>query len=157
MQKRLIQFMLLSVALMVAAAAASAQATGASQSNPSSSQSTQTSSTQGSDNQQTIEGCLVREEHALYLMPASGDKTQVSSSGDQDLNSHMGQEVRLRGSSSQGGSSSQSSTSSNPSSGSSTSSDNQFVVTKVDVVAHTCPADIQNRIDQDKAKNNSSK
>jgi len=86
-------------------------------------------------------------------MPANGDKTRVSAGG-QDLNSHMGEEVKLSGK--QGGSQSSSPNSASsasaggPSAGA--SNDNQFVVTKVDVVAHTCPTDIQSRIDQDKKK-----
>jgi hypothetical protein len=119
------------------------------QSQPQSSQSspqTSQSSSQNND-QQTLDGCLVREEHAIYLMPANGDKTRVSAGG-QDLNSHMGEEVKLSGK--QGGS--QSSSPNSSSSASAASNDNQFVVTKVDVVAHTCPTDIQSRIDQDKKK-----
>ncbi len=62
----------------------------------------------------------------------------------------MGEEVRLKGN--QAGSQSSQSSASPSSAGSSAGDDNKFVVTKVDVVAHTCPAEIQNRIDQDKKK-----
>jgi hypothetical protein len=125
------------------------------QSQPQSSQSSPQSSQSSSQNndQQTLDGCLVREEHAIYLMPASGDKTRLSSGG-QDLSSHMGEEVKLSGNQSGSQSSSPNSASSASAGGSSAgaSDDNQFVVTKVDVVAHTCPTDIQGRIDQDKKK-----
>ena len=155
MQKliQLIVLIVVSTVVVAAAGAGSAQTNSPSQSSPNSAQSSQSSSGQSSDNQ-SIEGCLVREEHAIYLMPASGDKVQVSSSGNQDLNSHMGEEVRLSGSGNQGNSQSASSTS-----GSSNYSGNepQFVVTRVDAVSRTCPKDIQNRIDQDKARNNGSK
>ena len=155
MQKliQLIVLMVVSTVVVAAAGAGSAQTNSPSQSSPNSAQSSQSSTGQSSDNQ-SIEGCLVREEHAIYLMPASGDKVQVSSSGNQDLNSHMGEEVRLSGSGNQGNSQSASSTS-----GSSNYSGNepQFVVTRVDAVSHTCPKDIQNRIDQDKARNNGPK
>lgn len=155
MQKliQLIVLMAVSTIAVAAVRAGSAQANSPSQSSPNSAQSSQSSTSQSSDNQ-SMEGCLVREEHAIYLMPATGDKVQVSSSGNQDLNSHMGEEVRLSGSGNQGNSQSASSTS-----GSSTSGGNepQFVVTRVDAVSHTCPKDIQDRIDQDKAKNNNPK
>ncbi|HEY1939846.1 MAG TPA: hypothetical protein VGJ33_18085 [Candidatus Angelobacter sp.] len=155
MQKliQLIVLMAVSTIAVAAVRAGSAQANSPSQSSPNSAQSSQSSTSQSSDNQ-SMEGCLVREEHTIYLMPATGDKVQVSSSGNQDLNSHMGEEVRLSGSGNQGNSQSASSTS-----GSSTSGGNepQFVVTRVDAVSHTCPKDIQDRIDQDKARNNGSK
>jgi hypothetical protein len=155
MQKmiQLIVLMVVSTVAIAAARTGSAQANSPSQSSQSSDQSSQSSTSQSSDNQ-NIEGCLVREEHAIYLMPATGDKVQVSSSGNQDLNSHMGEDVRLSGSSNQGNSQSTSSTS-----GSSTSGGNepQFVVTRIDAVSHTCPKNIQDRIDQDKGKNNGAK
>jgi hypothetical protein len=127
------------------------------QSGQSSSQNNQSSTNQSSNGQQSLDGCLVREEHAVYLVPAAGDKTKLNS-GDQDLNSHVGQQVRVTGSGNQGSSqSSQSntSTSTQGSSSSSTANTNEFYVTRVDVLAHTCPADIQGRIDKDKKKHKS--
>lgn len=146
MRNRIIQATVLLVALAVTAFSGRCFAQTAAPSTDSSAQTSQSSTQDNS--QQTLDGCLVREEHAVYLMPASGDKTQVNAGG-QDLNSHMGEEVRLSGN--QGGSQASQSASSS-SAGSSTGDDNKFVVTKVDVVAHTCPAEIQNRIDQDKKK-----
>ena len=99
MRNRIIQAAVLLVALAVTAFSGRCLAQIAAQSSDSSAQTSQSSTQDNS--QQTIDGCLVREEHAVYLMPASGDKTQVSA-GDQDLNSHMGEEVRLKGN--QGGS-----------------------------------------------------
>ena len=155
MQKliQLIVLMAVSTIAVAAVRAGSAQANSPSQSSPNSAQSSQSSTSQSSDNQ-SMEGCLVREEHAIYLMPATGDKVQVSSSGNQDLNSHMGEEVRLSGSGNQGNSQSASSTSGSSASG---GNEPQFVVTRVDAVSHSCPKDIQDRIDQDKARNNGSK
>jgi hypothetical protein len=147
MRNRIIQATVLLVALAVTAFSGRCFAQTAAQSTDSSAQTSQSPTQDNS--QQTLDGCLVREEHAVYLMPASGDKTQVSAGG-QDLNSHMGEEVRLSGN--QGGSQASQSSASSSSAGSSTGDDNKFVVTKVDVVAHTCPAEIQNRIDQDKKK-----
>jgi hypothetical protein len=92
------------------------------------------------------------------LEPATGGApTKVSSSG-KDVSSNVGQHVRLTGSnqaSSQGGSqtSSSSGSSTGNMSGSSTgsaSAEPEFVVTRVDVVAKECPADVQSRVNQDK-------
>lgn len=116
-------------------------------------QSSQSSSS-ASGNQQTVEGCVVREHSTIYLQPASGDKVKLSSS-DQDLSSQVGKDVRATGTMGSSGSStsgSTGSTSSPSSAGTSGSADNAdaLVVTRVDVVDQTCPPDIQKRIDSDK-------
>src|ERR1700704_5683056 len=94
MRNRIIQATVLLVALAVTAFSGRCFAQIAAQNTDSSAQTSQSSTQDNS--QQTLDGCLVREEHAVYLMPASGDKTQVSAGG-QDLDSHMGEEVRLKG------------------------------------------------------------
>ena len=139
--------------------ASSEQNSGSSQSTTGSSQSTtdQTaSSTAGSD---MLEGCVFKRHTELYLEPASGGAaTKISSSG-KDVSSNVGQNVKLSGTN-QSGSQSGSQTSSTGTSGgtmtgssASSTGEPEFVVTKVDVVAKECPADIQSRIDQDKKTN----
>src|ERR1700761_5832628 len=128
MRNRISQATVLLVALAVTAFSGRCFAQTAAQSTGSSAQTSQSSTQDNS--QQTLDGCLVREEHAVYLMPASGDKTQISAGG-QNLNSHMGEEVHLTGN--QGGSQSSQSGASSSSRGSSAGDHNQFVVTKVDV------------------------
>lgn len=76
MRNRIIQATVLLVTLAVTAFSGRCFAQIAAQSTDSSAQTSQSSTQDNS--QQTLDGCLVREEHAVYLMPASGDKTQVS-------------------------------------------------------------------------------
>jgi hypothetical protein len=125
-------------------ASSSQSATGASQST-----TDQTaSSTPASD---TLEGCVFKRHTELYLEPANGGAaTKISSSG-KDVSSNVGQNVRLSGSSQNSSASGNSSGNmSGSSSGTSASGEPEFVVTRVDVVAKECPADIQSRVDQDK-------
>ena len=103
-------------------------------------QSDQTAS-KSSGQQQSVEGCLLRRETVFYIQPRDGEATQVNA-GDQDLASHMGQHVQLTGTAQSGGSS--------PSSTGPNAGSRQLLVTRVDVVAATCPADIQQKIDDQK-------
>jgi len=127
--------------------AVSPQTTGASQST-----TDQTAaSTPGSE---TLEGCVFKRHTELYLESASGGTaTKISSSGN-DVSSNVGQNVRLTGSNQNSAASSGSSSGnmSGSSSGTSASGEPEFVVTRVDVVAKECPADIQSKVDQDKKK-----
>ena len=159
-----------SIALVFTVASLIAVSSGCSKvrSQPSNSQTDQSSgqtsgqssgqSSTSASNQQTVEGCVVREHSTIYVQPATGDRVKVSSS-DQDLNSQVGKNVRATGTmgSSTSGSSSGStgSTSSQSSTGAGGSADNAdaLLVTKVDVVDQTCPPDIQKRIDSDKKNN----
>jgi hypothetical protein len=105
-------------------------------------------------NQQTVEGCVVREERAFYIQPAAGDKTKLNTS-NQDVSSHVGHNVRVSGNVNDTGSQSSSGntqTSTGTAGGSST--EPELVVTKVDVVAETCPPEIQKRIDANKSTTN---
>ncbi|MCU1287254.1 MAG: hypothetical protein JWO13_3604 [Acidobacteriales bacterium] len=125
-----------------------------------SAQTGQSSSASSQDqNSQTVEGCVVKRETAYYIQPATGDQMRVSSSG-QDLSANVGQHVRATGTSSTNTQSSTSGgmsgtqSSSTGTSGSSSSNEPELLVTKVDVVAQSCPPDIQNRIDkQNRSKN----
>src|SRR5258707_8082131 len=47
-------------------------------------------------NAQTVEGCVIRRESAFYIQPATGDKTKLNSGG-QDLDTHVGHNVRVSG------------------------------------------------------------
>ena len=101
------------------------------------------SANKNSGQQQTIEGCLVRKETAFYIQPHDGDATRVNAE-DQDLSSHMGQDIQLTGNMQPDNSQA------SPSSTGSTANAPQLVVTRVDVVAATCPDDIQKKIDDQK-------
>jgi hypothetical protein len=106
----------------------------------------------GAAKQQTIEGCVVRAEQAYYIQPATGDKTKLNT-GSQDVSAHVGHNVRVSGNMNEAGSQA-------PSGGTQTSAGGagagaaapELVVTRVDVVAESCPPEIQKRIDADKDK-----
>ncbi len=102
------------------------------------------SANKNSGQQQTIEGCLVRKETAFYIQPHDGDATRVNA-GDQDLSSHMGQDIQLTGNMQP-----DNSQASPSSTGGTGAASPQLVVTRVDVVAATCPNDIQKKIDDQK-------
>ena len=115
-----------------------AQSSNSSDTTQSGSSNTQMRQSQSSDNgQNSIEGCIVKRETAFYIQPKSGPATQLDA-GSQDLNSHVGQDVRVTGSQQ---SSSSSQTSTGASSG--TSAQGDFLVSRVDVVAAACPTDTQ--------------
>jgi len=136
------------------------------QSSTGSSQSQSTTGSSQSSTDQTaastpagdsLEGCVFKRHTELYLEPANGGTaTKISSSG-KDVSSNVGQNVKLTGSTQSGSqASSTGSTSGNmsgSSSGTSASGEPEFVLTKVDVVAKECPADVQSRIDQEKKSN----
>jgi len=106
----------------------------------------------GAANQQTIEGCVIRAEQAYYIQPATGEKTKLNT-GSQDWSGHVGHNVRVSGNMNDAGSQT-------PSGNTQTSAGStgagagapELMVTKVDVVAESCPAEIQKRIDADKDK-----
>jgi hypothetical protein len=110
-------------------------------------------------NTQTVEGCVIRRESAYYIQPATGDKTKLNSGG-QDLDSHVGKNVRVSGNMNNSGSQSgnaQSSTGPGGTTGGTSetgAAEPELLVTRVDVIADTCPADIQRRADADKNKSN---
>jgi len=113
---------------------------------------------QGSD---IVEGCLIREQANYFIQPISGGaRTQVSGT---DLDSHVGQNVRLHGSGSsqstagQNGSLNSQNTSSgmnsNPQGVGSTSgnppmNNGTFMVTKVDTISATCSPNSTNNTPQ---------
>jgi hypothetical protein len=95
----------------------------------------------GGANDQTIEGCIVKQETDYYIQPSSGGApTKVSGS---DVAAHVGHHVVVHGSQQ----SSSASNAANPSSGSSSSAaspssgssgDQTFNVTKVEMIATDC-------------------
>jgi len=129
-----------------------------------------------SDTNKTIEGCIVKENTDYFIQPASGERERLSSS--QDLSSQVGHHVRVEGTeqnatasndrnSTSGSASAETQNNANGSiagnagssnaTGTSASANNNwtgkdFLVTKVETVSESCPADIQNKIDQNKQK-----
>jgi len=150
----------LAVVTFVAIGCSSTKAKNASEENPAASSQSTTGASQSTTDQtaastpaaESLEGCVFKRHTEIYLEPANGGAaTKISSSG-KDVSSNVGQNVRLSGNTQNSASSSGSSSGnmSGSSSGTSASGEPEFVVTRVDVVAKECPADIQSRVDQDK-------
>ncbi|HUN89767.1 MAG TPA: hypothetical protein VMU28_13290 [Terriglobales bacterium] len=143
-----------------------------SQSGSSSDTNAQASASSG---QQSLDGCVVKENTDYFIQPVSGERRHLT--GSQDLSSSVGKHVRVQGTD-QTSTASNAGTSSNSTSGSASNeaqnnaagsiagnsgSSNasgasgsagapDFLVTKVETVSESCPADIQNKIDQSKSK-----
>lgn len=115
-----------------------AQSSSSSGTTQSGSSDTQMQQSQASDSSQgnSIEGCIVKRETAFYIQPKSGPATRLNA-GSQDLSSHVGQDVRVTGSTED--KSSASSSQGSAGSSTSTSAEGDFLVSRVDVVAATCP------------------
>ncbi len=108
-------------------------------STPGSSQS-QASTGSGNGGDQTLEGCIVREQTDYYIQP-SGGGTPTKLSGSTDVSSHVGHHVVVHGSPS--AASSASSSGSATSGQSSDSGAQTFNVTKLEMVSTDCPASAQ--------------
>jgi hypothetical protein len=154
----------------------------------SSASSSDMSSPAAANGQQTIDGCIVKENTDYFIQPLLGDRRHLA--GSQDLSSNVGKHVRVQGTdesttasdaasspSSTSASSDRTATSGSASSetqnnaagsiagnagssnasgtgpaASSGSMGKDFLVTKVEKVSESCPADIQSKIDQNKSK-----
>lgn len=118
----------------------------------SSSQASSSSTASNSGQQASVEGCIVRQQTDYFLQPENGSPIKLNST--EDLSKHVGHHVRVEGSENSMGSSSSntsggSSSASNPASTSSSSNANQEIqVTRVQMISETCPANIQNKINQ---------
>ena len=113
-------------------------------------QSSQTSSSAGGQN--NIEGCIFERRTAYYMQPANGGAPTQLSAGNQDLASHVGQDVRVSGTMGNGNSGTSASNNATGSTGSVAGSADQgqvMLVTRVDEVAKRCPADTQQQINKD--------
>jgi hypothetical protein len=106
----------------------------------------QQSQSSGNNQQETIEGCIVKRETAFYIQPTSGAPATQLNAGGQNLSSHVGQQVRISGTRENNTNTSQTASGSQTSTGMSNSSAaGDLLVSRVDVVAATCPADTQGR------------
>ena len=154
-----------------------------------SSASSDMSSQASANSQQTLEGCIVKDNTDYFIQPMSGERRHLTGSS-QDLSSNVGKHVRVQGTDE---STAASASATSPSSSTSASSDRtatsgsssaesqnnaagsiagnagssnasgtgasasssmgkDFLVTKVEKVSESCPADIQSKIDQNKSK-----
>jgi len=105
-----------------------------------------TSATSSQTGQQAqVEGCVVKRQTDLYIQPAAGDQMKVNAGG-QDVASHVGQNVRLTGKQGSSSASSTSGTSGQTGSSQAAGGGEEFLVTRVDVVAEECPPEIKAKI-----------
>jgi hypothetical protein len=145
----------------------------------SSASSSDMSSPAAANGQQTIDGCIVKENTDYFIQPLLGDRRHLA--GSQDLSSNVGKHVRVQGTDESTTASAAASTNDRTATSGSASSETQnnaagsiagnagssnasgtgpaassmdkdFLVTKVEKVSESCPADIQSKIDQNKSK-----
>jgi uncharacterized protein YdeI (BOF family) len=103
----------------------------------------------GDDTEQMMEGCIIREQQTYYLEPVSGQEVHLSGP---DVAQHVNHHVRIHGNEqpSQTNTSSSTGTSgamagSSSSASSSTANPPEFLVTRVDMVSESCPANLKHR------------
>ncbi|HWR35771.1 MAG TPA: hypothetical protein VN622_07900 [Clostridia bacterium] len=138
--------------VVVSALAATAQTYGSSTSNqssqPQTSQSQSTAGQTGAMGQagtaqsNVLEGCVVQAERDYYIQPIGGGD-RVKLSGGQDMSSHVGQHVRLEGTTQKGSSAGESSSAASTGAAGTTGAPSKamtaFEVTRVDMISQTCP------------------
>ena len=184
MQKNIVLFITV-IAFCLFTLVAIAQAPSSSSSStqtPSASSGQSTASDQAAANsgEQTLDGCIVKEQADYFIQPESGDRERLT--GSQDLSPHVGHHVKVHGleaanSASTGSSSNASDRTSTSGTASKETQNNaagsmagnagssnatgtgshasnvsgkNFNVTRVDMVSESCPASIQSKIDQNK-------
>jgi hypothetical protein len=114
-----------------------------------SSQAGSQTSSAGSDTEQMMEGCIIREQQDYYLEPVSGQEVHLSGP---DVAQHANHHVRIHGNEqpNQSNTSSSAGTSgtmagSSSSGSSSAANPPEFLVTRVDMVSESCPANLKHR------------
>ena len=103
------------------------------------------SQTAGSDTEQMMEGCIIRDQQDYYLEPINGQEVHLNGP---DVAQHVNHHVRIHGNeqpSQTANSGSAGAMAGSSSSGSSTSNPPEFLVTRVDMVSESCPANLQHR------------
>jgi len=151
---------LLFLTVLLFAVAASAQTAGSSSGSSQSSAQTGSSSgtsgsmasqagsqaSSGSDTEQMMEGCIIREQQDYYLEPINGQEVHLNGP---DVAQHVNHHVRIHGNEQPTQSTSTGSTGTMAGSSSSGSSSAvnppEFLVTRVDMVSESCPANLQHR------------
>lgn len=100
----------------------------------------------GSDTEQMMEGCIIQDQQDYFLEPISGPEVHLNGP---DVAQHVNHQVRIHGNQQPSQSSSSGSTGSmaGASSSASGSAANapEFLVTRVDMVSASCPANLRHR------------
>ena len=95
-------------------------------------------------NQQVLEGCIIKDQKSYYLEPLNGPEVRLHGSG---VSQHVNHHVQVKGTEQ---SASNSSGTSGAMAGQSSSSANanaptDFLVSEVDMVSESCPANLKHR------------
>jgi hypothetical protein len=98
----------------------------------------------GAGNQQTLEGCIIKDQQTYYLEPLNGSEVRLHGS---NVGQHVNHHVQVKGteqsasnsSGTSGAMAGQSSSSANP------NAPTDFLVTEVDMVSESCPANLKHR------------
>ena len=99
----------------------------------------------GAGNQQTLEGCIIKDQRTYYLEPLNGPEVRLHGS---NVSQHVNHHVQVKGT--EQSASTSSSGTSGAVAGQSSSSANanaptDFLVTEVDMVSDSCPANLTHR------------
>ena len=110
----------------------------------SSSMASQAGSQASSDTEQMMEGCIIREQSDYFLEPISGQEVHLNGP---DVAQHVNHQVRIHGNEqpSQASNSTGTTGSMAGSSSSAAGSTPEFLVTRVDMVSDSCPANLKHR------------
>jgi hypothetical protein len=98
----------------------------------------------GAGNQQVLEGCIIRDERDYYLEPLNGQEVRLHGS---NVSQHVNHHVQVKGTE-QAASNSSANSGAMAGQASSTTSANaptDFLVTEVDMVSESCPANLKHR------------
>ncbi|HLH05850.1 MAG TPA: hypothetical protein VKW78_01290 [Terriglobales bacterium] len=110
------------------------------------SQAENQTSSANSGNQKVLEGCIIRDRRDYYLEPISGQEVRLQGS---QVGKHVNHHVRVHGTE-EGASSAANNSGASSSMGSNAESSNanrpqEFIVTRVDMVSESCPANLRHR------------
>jgi hypothetical protein len=97
----------------------------------------------GAGGQQTLEGCIVKEQQTYYLEPLNGQEVRLHGS---NVGQHVNHHVQVKGTEQSASSSANSGAmAGQASSSASANAPTDFLVTEVDMVSESCPANLRHR------------
>jgi hypothetical protein len=98
----------------------------------------------GGGNQQTLEGCIIKDQQTYYLEPLNGSEVRLHGS---NVSQHVNHHVQVKGTEQSASNSSGTSgaMAGQSSSGANPNAPTDFLVTEVDMVSESCPANLKHR------------
>ena len=141
---------LLAAAILMTALCAWAQSGNSGNANPDTSAQTGSSGSMASQaageataaggNQQTLEGCIVQDEQDYYLEPLNGQEVRLTGA---NVSQHVNHHVQVKGT--EQSASSAGATTGSMAGSASANAPAAFLVTEVDMVSESCPANLKHR------------